>query len=239
MCSRLTGPGPKRKNKGAFSTVCPPPPGHYDGGMKNRTFLKTFSLFVFLAVVLGGCYMPIRFDAEIEITRGGYYDFKFDGYLAKVELYEGLKEKKIGPEEEKKQIEIIKTDFSRDSGFKDFEYIKMGHFKIYWESSGDLLKTKSVTFINSTEYILGLRYNSKSRHISMAGKSLKVGTKKRLDKMGLGWVGQIRVFTDAKVITHNATKVMDDKRKGGRFKIYIWDLKNIFAPTPSLVLAVG
>ena len=201
--------------------------------------LTRFALPLFLVAVLAGCYMPIRFDAEIEITRGGYFDFKFDGYLAKVELYQGLKEEKIGPEEEKKQIEIIKTDFSRDPGFKDFEYIKMGHFKIYWERSGDLLKAKSVTFINLTENILGIRYNSKSGRISMSGKSLKKVTKKRLDEMGLGWRGQIRVFTDAKLITHNATRVLDDKRKGGRFKIYIWDLKNIFAPTPSLILAAG
>ena len=239
MCSRLTGRGPKRKNKGSFSTVCPPPPGHYDGRMKTRTFLKTVFLSVFLAVLLGGCYMPIRFDAEIEITRGGYYDFKFDGYLAQVQLYQGLKEGKIGPEEEKKRIELIKTDFSRDPGFKGFKYIKLGHFKIYWERSGDLLKAKSVTFINLSEYILGLRYNSKTGRISMLGKSLSVATKKRLDKIGLGWTGQIRVFTDAKVITHNATRVMDSKRKGGKFKIFIWDLKNIFAPTPSLILAAG
>ncbi len=183
--------------------------------MKTINILKSLVISLFLAAVLSACYMPIRFDAEIEITRGGYYDFKFDGYLAKVELYQGLKEGKIGPEEEKKQIEVIKTDFSRDSGFKDFEYIKLGHFKIYWERSGDLVKAKSVTFINSTEYILGLRYNSKTRHISMSGKSLKIGAKQRLDKMGLGWRGQIRIFTDAKVITHNATLVKKNKRKAG------------------------
>ena len=50
-----------------------------------------------------GCYMPIRFDAEIEIRRNGFYDFKFDGYLASVDLYKGLKEGTISPEEEKKR----------------------------------------------------------------------------------------------------------------------------------------
>ena len=207
--------------------------------MKTTNILKKLIFSVLLTAIQGACSMPIRFDAEIEITRGGYYDFKFDGYLAKVELFKGLKEGKIGPEEEKQQIQVINTDFSRDSGFKEFKYIKMGHFKIYWERSGDLLKAKSVTFISASEYILGLRYNSKTRRIAMSGKSLKVGTKKRLDKLGLGWRGQIRVFTDAKVITHNATLVKDNKRKGGKFKTYIWDLKNIFAPTPSLILATG
>ena len=65
--------------------------------MKKIYALTRFPIALFLVAVLIGCYMPIRFDAEIEITRGGYYDFKFDGYMAKVELFKGLKEGKINP----------------------------------------------------------------------------------------------------------------------------------------------
>jgi hypothetical protein len=202
--------------------------------------LARLTVALFLAVLLTGCYIPIRFDAEIEITRGGYYDFIFDGYMAKVELYKGLKEGKFKPEEEKKQIEQIKTDFGRDASVKEFKYIKMGHFKVKWHRNGDLLKTKSVSFFNPTsEYILGIRYNSKTRQFAMLGKSLKNDTKKQLDQMGLGWTGKIRVFTDAKVITHNATTVKINKRKGGRFMTYTWVINNIFAPTPNLVLQAG
>lgn len=39
---------------------------------------------VTVMLVLTCCYMPIRFDAEIDVSRGGYYEFFFDGYLAKV-----------------------------------------------------------------------------------------------------------------------------------------------------------
>lgn len=116
---------------------------------------------LYQGAVLAGCYIPIRFDAEIEISRGGYYGFKFEGYLAKVELFKGLKEGKINLEEEKKQIEINKNDFGRDTSVKEFKYLKMGHFKVNWE------------------------------------------------------------------------------RKGGRIMTYIWELNNIFAPTPSLVLQAG
>ncbi|MBL6933408.1 MAG: hypothetical protein ISR45_10705 [Rhodospirillales bacterium] len=54
--------------------------------------------------------------------------------------------------------------------------------------------------------------------------------------LGLDWSGKIRVFTDAKVISHNATSVTKNKRLGGRFMTYSWDIKNIFAPTLKLVL---
>lgn len=208
--------------------------------MKSPAFFKILSLALFLPVFLAGCYMPIRFDAEIEVTRGGYYDFKFDGYVAKVELFKGLKEGKINPEEERKQIELIKTDFGRSPSVKEFKYLKMGHFKVNWERKGDLLKTKTVSFFNPTsEYMLGLQYNSKTHRISMSGKSLGSDAKKRLDKLGLGWSGKIRVFTDAKVLSHNATQVQKSKTKGGRFKVYMWDIKNIFAPTPKMTLLAG
>ncbi|HEX9702439.1 MAG TPA: hypothetical protein VGA19_06265, partial [Rhodospirillales bacterium] len=196
-------------------------------------------LALFLAATLGGCYMPIRFDSEIEIQRTGHYDFKFDGYLAKVELYKDLKERKIGPEEEKKAVEAIKTDFARDPAVKEWKYLKMGHFKVNWHNKGDLIEVKTVSFFNrSSEYLLGISYNRETRRIALSGKSLGKDVKQQLDKAGLGWTGQIRVITDAKVVSHNATHVRDNKRLGGRYKTYTWVIPNIFAPTPSLVIQV-
>ena len=141
--------------------------------MKTAKLLKTLVLPVFPPVFLSGCYIPIRFDAEIEIHRTGAYDFKFDGYMASVELYKCLKAGEIDAAAEKKKIELIKTDFTRDPSVKEFKYFKLGHFKVNWHRNGDLIKVKSVSFFNSTsEYILGLRYNKKTRRITMAGKSL-------------------------------------------------------------------
>ena len=192
-----------------------------------------------LAAYLGGCYMPIRFDSEIEIHRTGHYDFKFDGYLAKVELYKDLKERKIDSAGEQKAIEQIKIDFARDPAVKEFKYHKLGHFKINWHTKGDLIQAKTVSFFNRTsEYMLGISYNNETRRIALAGKSLGKDVKEQLDKAGLGWTGKIRVITDAKVVSHNATSVRDNKQKGGRYKTYTWDIPNIFAPTPSLVIQI-
>jgi hypothetical protein len=71
--------------------------------MTKISALKPLAALVFLCGFLSGCYIPIRFDAEIEIHRTGAYDMKFDGYLASVELYKGLKEGKISRAEEKKR----------------------------------------------------------------------------------------------------------------------------------------
>ena len=204
----------------------------------KRRMLRIPFLAVFLLALLSGCYMPIRFDAEIELSSAGYYKFIFDGYLAKVELYDGLRKNKITSTKEKEEVEKIKTDFTRDPSTKEFQYFKKGHFKVHWEREGDLVKTKSVTFFRRNEHMLGITYNSKLGRVQFAGHALTGDTKQQIHDMGLGTTGEIRVFTDAKVISHNATKMKHDKKRGGNSKIYTWKIKNIFARTPSLTIAL-
>jgi len=176
--------------------------------MKTTVLIRSLALPVVLSAFLGGCYIPIRFDAEIEIHRTGHYDFIFDGYLASVELYKGLREGKISPAEEEKKKEIIRIDFTRDTSVKEFKYFEKGHFKVNWHRNGDLIRSKSVSFFNSTsEYILGMRYNKKTRQISISTKSVAKSAKKRLNELGLDWSGKLRIFTDAKVLSHNATTI--------------------------------
>lgn len=189
-------------------------------------------------LVLTGCYMPIRFDAEIDISRAGYYEFFFDGYLAKVQLYQGLKDGEINREEEKAQVKIIEQDFTRDSATKEFEYFKQGHFKVNYQRSGDLLKTKTMTFFRRNEYILGISYNSDTRQISMLGKSLKRDIKDRLRASGLDSSGELRIFSDGEVVSHNATTVKPFPSKGPGYKLYTWKIQNLLAPTPALKIQV-
>ena len=182
---------------------------------------------VAVLLVLSGCYMPIRFDAEIDINRAGYYTFIFDGYLAKVELYQGLQEGKIEREEELLQVQQIKEDFERDSAVSGFQYYEKGHFRVKYERSGDLLKAKTMTFFRRNEYILGISYNSETGQISMLGKSLSRAA-------GLDTSGELRVFSDANVVSHNATTVKPFPSKGPDYKMYTWKIQNLLAPTPAL-----
>ena len=38
---------------------------------------RQFAALTFMFIVLGGCYMPMRYDAEIEITRQGLLQIHF------------------------------------------------------------------------------------------------------------------------------------------------------------------
>ncbi len=187
-------------------------------------------------LLLASCYMPIRFDAEIELTKTGYYHIIFDGYLAQVELYQDIKQGKASGTEERERVQIIRDDFERDPSTKEFAYIKQGHFKVHWERSGDLIKARTVTFFRRNEHILGLSFNKETGQISMLGKSLQRDVKDKLRAAGLDTSGNIRVFTDARVVTHNATSVRPYPDKGPNYKVYTWEIKNLLSPTPSLKL---
>ncbi|HJN22829.1 MAG TPA: hypothetical protein QF509_02790 [Rhodospirillales bacterium] len=183
----------------------------------TKTLLIT-SLVLASAAILGGGYMPARFDAEIEITRHGFYNIIFDGYLVSVPLYEGLRKGKILPAEKKTKVARLKTDLTRNSAVKEFQYMKQGHFKVHWEKQGDLLRTKMVTFLRRNANIISLKYVRTTGQITVAGTSVAPSQAKRHVARGLNIVGELRLKTNANVVQHNATKVK--KAKKGQ-KLYI------------------
>ena len=197
--------------------------------------LRILALGAFLAAVLGGCYIPVRFDAEIELTRGGYYDMIFDGYMADVGLFDGINKGKISPAEERKKVESIKTDITRDKSAKEFAYVEQGHFKINWRKSGDLIRARMVVFLRRNEKFFTIKYVKTTGLVSMEGVALAPSNAKKLFDMGLNSQGQIRVKTDAKVISHNATKIRD---KNKAKKIYVWQIKSILDPVPRLTISL-
>jgi len=202
--------------------------------------IKRVAVVALLMLAVSGCYMPLRFDAEIVLERTGHYSFIFDGYLAKVDIYEDLRTNKIkvGTPEERERVANVENDLKRDPSTKELKYHKKGVFKINWTREGDLIATRSVTFVRRNEHILGISYNKKTGYISLLGKSLSRDVKNQLREKGLDMSGQLRVITDAKVTTHNATSVKRFRKKGPNYKVYIWKFANLLAPTPSLKISM-
>lgn len=193
--------------------------------------LKSLLLIVLLAAGVTACFIPARFDVEINIGRNGLYKFQFEGYLAEVGLFSQLQNGKLTPEQETEKVEILRRDFMRDSATKEFKYFKQGHFKVKWEKQGDLLRSRMVSFARRNENMFSLTYNKNTSMVTVSGTPISKANAKRLIEAGLGIRGQLRVITDAKVLNHNALKV---KKGKGRNKIYIWNIKSPSDKTPSL-----
>jgi len=198
--------------------------------------LKRAALFLMILPFLSGCYLPARFDAEIEISRTGFYSLEFIGYMAEISLYTGLKNGKIDAEEEKKKVEILARDFTRDSSVKEFSYFGKGHFKVNYLKKGDLGRTSTVTFVRRNENILSISRNREKRIVTVRGKYLKKVDIERLVAAGLWMEGEVRVKTDAEVLSHNATTVTAGK--GSNVQIYTWNIPTPAAPAPKMTLTL-
>jgi len=184
-----------------------------------------------MIAILSGCYVPGSFDAEVEIGRTGFYKIKFEGYMAETNLFNKVVRDKISAREEKERVERLKTDLMRDTATKLFEYFKKGHFRIKWEKQGDILKSKSVTFLRRNENILSINYVKSKSLVTIQGTPISKINAQRMVDSGLGMQGSLTVTTDARVISHNAQKV---KKGKDRKKIYTWRIKSPFDPSPKL-----
>ncbi|MCR4377327.1 MAG: hypothetical protein NUV50_04455 [Rhodospirillales bacterium] len=196
--------------------------------------LTKAALLLGAAMILASCYMPVRFDSEIIVDRKGYYDLKFEGYLAEMTLYQGLVQGKVSPTEEKEKAAIIERDFTRDADVKEFSYFREGHFKVRWERAGDLIEAKTVTFLRRNELILQLKYVENSGYVVLEGKSLKKENRDQIAKMGLNMQGQIRLKTDMEIKDSNATSSKKDP-KDPRFTWLVWDVASIHSPRPRAI----
>jgi len=201
--------------------------------------MKTLMLLAMISVtgtVLGGCYMPVRFDAEMEVTRAGYYSIIFDGYLAKVPFYDDIRQRKITREEEREKVDVYLADLTRDKSMTQASYVKQGIYHAHWEKEGDILRDKFITFIRRNENMMSLRYVKKDGTVILAGATIGQEQKKQLADIGLDMVGELRLISDAEVIAHNAAVVKDWPSTGPRYKMYIWPMTSLFAPSPNLVI---
>lgn len=198
---------------------------------------RAAAVIVALGLLAAGCYLPVRFDAEIEVHRTGHYGIEFDGYIVDLPLYEALLKQKITGSEEAKKVETVKTDFTRDRGTKDIQYHRRGVFRVKWQDQGDLLKAKMVTFIRRNAAMLTISYSDNTGLVSIYGASLTKENIERIAALSLGTEGQLRIHTDAKVVSHNATTVADNPKKGPNFKTYSWNVTSFERP-PKLTIAL-
>ena len=195
--------------------------------------LRSLALAVTAIVALSSCYLPGSFDAEIELSRTGLYKMTFDGYIVHVPLYDDLRQNKLTKEQQDEKIAIVINDFKRDGDTKEVSYFGQGAFKVVWQTSGDITRTKNVTFFRRNENMLSLLYDEKEGTIAIAGKYVKKQDAERILQMGLNVQGVLRVKTDARIIAHNAQRVTKD----GLTTIYGFRLNSVTDPSPRMKVA--
>jgi hypothetical protein len=199
-----------------------------------RRFVPTILAVTIAAFALSSCYLPGSFDAEIELSRTGFYKMTFDGYIVDVSLYDDLRQGKLTQKQQEEKIANTITDFKRDGDTKEVSYYGQGAFKVVWQTSGDITRTKQVVFFRRNENMLSITYDEKDGTIDLAGKYIKKQDADRIIQMGLNIQGVLRVKTDAHVIAHNAQRVTKD----GLTTIYGFQLNSVTDPSPRMKVAL-
>lgn len=199
--------------------------------------LRTALACVFMAL-LAGCYVPVRFDAEIEIDRGGYYSMIFDGYLARARVFQGIKDGSLQGEERDRRIAQVLSDLERDPAASGVAHVRDGIFKLHWERSGDLLKARHVAFLRRNEIMLSVGYVRKTGRISVAGTPVSETQADQLTDLGLTIQGEVRVITDAEVLSHNAASERAWPAKGPGYTMYVFPVPGPRAPKPQMMIRI-
>ncbi|MGB0749724.1 MAG: hypothetical protein ACPGO3_13350 [Magnetospiraceae bacterium] len=200
----------------------------------------TCTLRVFLVCLvmlpLLGCYIPVKFDAEITLSRTGNYGVEFAGYIADATLYQDLVQNKLTAVQERDKAALIKRDLLRDSSMEKADYYRTGHFDILYKRVSDILRDRQFTFIRRNEEIITLAYDPQRGAVTVRGKSIGQANARRLRDMGLWVEGEIRLRTDGPVFNHNATTVREGQNPGET--LLVWTISSPYDPAPTAVIGI-
>ena len=84
--------------------------------------------------------------------------------------------------------------------------------------------------------MLIVKYVKDTRLITVQATPIGKENARKLLDIGLGMQGQLRVKTDAKVVDHNAGRVVDTAAQNQ--KMYVWDVVDITAPAPKITISL-
>lgn len=192
--------------------------------------IARLTLFLGAVLVLTGCYLPLDFEADINIDEKGRYAVRYKGDIIAVTLLSKISNGKVKDDEIEKQAAIYQRDLARDNGFKTIEHKKLARYKAVYEHQGDILKQKSFDFIRSNARFFMIK-RRKDGLIEVLGDRPQKRYVDELIDRGIDTRGVLRIWTKAKVLSHNAPKFRD-----GSPAVYQWNIRSMRDPLPSMIL---
>ncbi len=192
-------------------------------------------LAVLALVVLAGCYMPDRFEAGMQIRRDGAYAFTYEGELTSLQLLRRLGRGEFDgdPEGFRDQVGLFERELRRDSGFREVTYWRQATYRARYVHEGNLERDRSFNFVRLNSRFLGLKNLGEGR-VELSGNRLPKAYMDELINGGFDVRGTFRLWTDARVIEHNADSV-----EGEGLILYTWRIRTMRQKPPRLVLQLG
>lgn len=126
---------------------------------------------------------------------------------------------------------IYERDLARDSGFKKIKHLEGAMYGVEFDRQGDIVKERTFSFVRSNALFLGVK-RRKDGLIEVFGSRPPKNLVDALIDYGFDVRGVFRVWTNAKVVSHNAQQ----SREEGSPKVYQWRIQSMRDTPPSLIL---
>lgn len=192
-----------------------------------RTLAKCGVLLALVA--LGGCYLPSAFKADLRITPGGDYNFRYEGLLVHLPLLENLSGEALPEDEIERRIAAVAQDLGRDRGFEEITYLDRATFRVRYKRVGNILRERSYAFVRAGARILAIERRADGTVRVYADKP-NIELAKRIEASGFRMRGRLRIQTEAPVARHNAQQIVQ-----AAAPVYVWQVDDLDQPSPSLV----
>lgn len=181
--------------------------------------------------LLAGCYLPSDFVADLRITPDGDYNFQYTGQLTYVPLLEKIREGGLSQLETAEQVKTVIADLARDKGFEEISYVDSATFRVRYKRVGNILREKSYTFVRINARLLSMERRADGT-VVIFGDKPNTADAQRIAATGTVMRGQFRIQTEADVVQHNATEVMEVAPP-----VYVWRIDGVEQPSPQLILS--
>ena len=118
--------------------------------------ITTFLMFVLVPLWLTGCFLPTKYEIDIQVRKDGLYAFNYEGDLIHLRFLQKLGQKEVaqGSPEEKEWAEVYAKDLKRDRGFSEVRYVGEARFRVKYAHEGNINKRKSFTFVRRNGWFL-------------------------------------------------------------------------------------
>ena len=183
-------------------------------------------------LILSGCYLPDRFTLQINMQRNGEYAFIYEGDLLAFNFLRKIGAGEVSPTDAD-EIKVYENDLRRDSGFSEVSYLGQGRYRVKYRRQSNILERPSFNFVRRNAPFMTIKRNAEGL-ITLTGDRPNKQYRDELVAKGFNTRGVVRLWTDARVLDHNANQVIQ-----GNPTQYVWDIRSIQQPAPRLVLVPG
>lgn len=195
-----------------------------------RRLAANLAVSLVALAALAGCYLPDDFRADMQLAPDGRYAFVYEGDLTQLQFLQRIGTGELQGERLADYVGIYERDLKRDSGFTRVEYEGDARYRVRYERSENLRKSRQFSFPRRAGAFLGVRINEMGL-IELFGDSLPEQHREELIRRGFQSRGTLRVWVQGEVLDHNAESVTP-----GSPPLYQWTFRSIADPPPRLLL---